>query len=177
MVHCWSSLWTARAISYRTRNRIDHSEVALAVIVQEMVRSEVPGVLFTANPLTGRLSESVINATIGLGEALVSGQVEPDQYVVDTLTGTIVDSMVGSKALSIRTRASGCVETIEELSETRQTLSDVGIQQIVGLGQKVMRNMGHHKISSGLSPKGRSICFKLGRSPRSTRCLRFLLIH
>ena len=142
VVHCWSSLWTARAIGYRTRNNIDHGGAALAVIVQEMVQSEVSGVLFTANPLTGRLSESVINATFGLGEALVSGQVEPDQYVVDTLTGTIVDRMVGSKALSTRLRASGGVETVEELSETRQALSNGDIQQIVALGQKVHEEYG-----------------------------------
>ena len=75
IINCWSSLWTARAIGYRIRNRIDHNEAALAVIVQQMVQSESSGVLFTANPLTGLRSEAVIDATFGLGEALVSGQV------------------------------------------------------------------------------------------------------
>ena len=72
VINCWSSLWTARAIGYRIRNGIDHHEAALAVIVQEMVQSEASGVLFTANPLTGLRCESVIDATLGLGEALVS---------------------------------------------------------------------------------------------------------
>jgi len=84
VVNCWSSLWTARAIGYRMRNHISHDEAALAVVVQEMVQSDVSGVLFTANPLTGALNESVIDATFGLGEALVSGQVEPDHFVVAT---------------------------------------------------------------------------------------------
>ena len=84
MIDCWSSLWTARAISYREHNRVPHAGVALAVVVQKMVESQASGVLFTANPLTGLRSETVIDATLGLGEALVSGQVEPDHYVVDT---------------------------------------------------------------------------------------------
>ena len=83
VMNCWSSLWTARAMGYRVRNGLSHKDLALAVVVQEMVSSEVSGVLFTANPLSGKRSEIVIDATLGLGEALVSGQVEPDQYVVD----------------------------------------------------------------------------------------------
>ncbi len=80
VVACWSSLWTARAIAYRARNGIAQDVVALAVVVQAMVESEASGVLFTANPLTGQRGETVIDATLGLGEALVSGQVEPDHY-------------------------------------------------------------------------------------------------
>ena len=76
VVNCWSSLWTARAIGYRARNGVDHSVVALAVVVQNMVPSAASGVLFTANPLNGRRDQMVIDATLGLGEALVSGQVE-----------------------------------------------------------------------------------------------------
>ncbi|MGB8648785.1 MAG: PEP/pyruvate-binding domain-containing protein [Anaerolineae bacterium] len=79
---CWSSLWTARAMAYRARNRISPDEIALAVVVQEMIASESSGVLFTANPVTGRRDEMVIDASFGLGEAIVSGQVDPDHYVV-----------------------------------------------------------------------------------------------
>jgi pyruvate,water dikinase len=84
VVDCWSSLWTARAIGYRAHNHVPHASVALAVVVQTMIESQVSGVIFTANPLTGLRSETVIDATLGLGEALVSGMVEPDHYVVDT---------------------------------------------------------------------------------------------
>src|SRR6185503_3426662 len=100
VISCWSSLWTARAIGYRIRNGIDHNNAALAVVVQEMVQSDSSGVLFTANPLTGLRSESVIDATLGLGEALVSGQVEPDHYVIDTLSNTIVSKRLGEKKIS-----------------------------------------------------------------------------
>jgi len=82
VVDCWSSLWTARAIGYRARNGIPHDRIALAVVVQAMVQSDVSGVLFTANPLTGKRTETVIDAAPGLGDALVSGRVQPESYVV-----------------------------------------------------------------------------------------------
>ena len=82
VVRCWGSLWTARAIGYRARNGIGQNDVALAVVVQAMIPSEAAGVLFTVNPLSGKRTEIVIDATLGLGEALVSGKVEPDHYVV-----------------------------------------------------------------------------------------------
>ena len=71
---CWASLWTARAIAYRTKMGIDHASVSMAVVIQEMVPSEVSGVLLTANPTTGERTEMVVNASFGLGEAVVSGQ-------------------------------------------------------------------------------------------------------
>ena len=79
---CWASLWTPQAISYRHQNDIDQHCVAMAVVVQIMVPSEVSGILFTANPATGERSEVILNANFGLGEAVVSGQVTPDTYIV-----------------------------------------------------------------------------------------------
>ena len=84
---CWASLWTDRAVSYRASNRIDQGTVRLAVVVERMVHAEVAGVLFTANPLTGKRREAVIDSSPGLGEAVVSGAVNPDHFVVDTPTG------------------------------------------------------------------------------------------
>src|SRR5215216_5205250 len=134
VINCWSSLWTARAIGYRIRNRIDHNEAALAVIVQEMIQSEASGVLFTVNPLSGLRSETVIDATLGLGEALVSGQVEPDHYVVDTLNQRILTKTLGEKKISTRGKAGGGVEVIEENAEVRQALSDADILHVAGIG-------------------------------------------
>ncbi len=142
VVNCWSSLWTARAIGYRIRNNIAQEDAALAVVLQEMVQSEVSGVSFTANPLTGLRSEAVIDAALGLGEALVSGQVQPDHYVVDTLSGEIVSKTLGDKKLSIRGRAGGGVETIAEHASKRQALPDDEIRQLAGLGQKVQNEYG-----------------------------------
>ena len=142
VINCWSSLWTARAIGYRIRNGIDHYEAALAVIVQEMVQSEASGVLFTANPLTGLRTQSVIDATLGLGEALVSGQVEPDHYVVDTLNRRILTKTLGTKKISTRGKSGGGVETIEEDAEGRQALSDEQILQVAEIGKQVQDEYG-----------------------------------
>ena len=81
---CWASLWTDRAVSYRSANGIDHAQRRLAVVVQQMVDATAAGVMFTANPLTGTRHQAVIDASPGLGEAVVSGAVNPDHYVVDT---------------------------------------------------------------------------------------------
>ena len=142
VINCWSSLWTARAIGYRIRNSIDHDQAELAVIVQEMVPSEASGVLFTANPLTGLRSESVIDATLGLGEALVSGQVEPDHYVVDTLNSRILTKTLGAKKISTRGKTGGGVEVTEENAETRQALTDEEILQLAGIGQQIEQEYG-----------------------------------
>ena len=137
VVACWSSLWTARAISYRERNGVAHADVALAVVVQQMVESEASGVLFTANPLTGRRSETVIDATVGLGEALVSGQVEPDHFVVDMSTGQIIGRTLGAKALSVRSRPGGGTVTVQEDPKAPPSLSAAQIQALATLGQQV----------------------------------------
>jgi rifampicin phosphotransferase len=142
VINCWSSLWTARALGYRIRNGIDHNEAALAVIVQEMVQSEASGVLFTANPLTGLRSETVIDATLGLGEALVAGQVEPDHYEVDTLNRRILTKSLGEKKISTRGKAGGGVETIEEQAESQQALSDENILQVAEIGKQIQREYG-----------------------------------
>src|SRR5205814_4223304 len=89
--HCWASLWTDRAVNYRANLSIDPRTVRLAVVVQRMVDAQVAGVLFTANPLTGRRRESVIDANPGLGEAVVSGATNPDHFVVKTTTGEIIE--------------------------------------------------------------------------------------
>ena len=142
VVSCWSSLWTARAIGYRLRNRIPQEDVALAVIVQEMVPSDVSGVLFTANPLTGLRSETVIDATFGLGEALVSGQVEPDHYVVDTPGNRIASKRLGSKEISTRGKSGGGVETKREDQSGLQALTDEQILQLAEVGRSIQHEYG-----------------------------------
>ena len=88
---CWASLWTERAVVYRNTIGIDHRTVALAVVIQRMVDAEVAGVMFTADPVTGSRNHTVIDASPGLGEAVVSGAVNPDRFVVDSATGDVVE--------------------------------------------------------------------------------------
>ena len=137
VVRCWSSLWTARAIGYRARNNIPHEDVSISVVVQNMVPSEASGVLFTANPLTGLRSETVIDATLGLGEALVSGQVEPDHYVVDIPTGSITNKSLGSKAMVIEGATGGGVTSREGDSSHEQAIPDEAILHLAEIGAQI----------------------------------------
>lgn len=109
---CWASLWTDRAVAYRESNGIDHARVRLAVVVQVMVDAQVAGVMFTANPVTGRRRETVIDAAPGLGEAVVSGAVNPDRFVVDTDGGEILQRHQGDKRLAIRSLPGGGTERV-----------------------------------------------------------------
>jgi phosphohistidine swiveling domain-containing protein len=88
---CWASLWNERAVSYRTTHAVDERALRLAVVVQRMVPARVAGVLFTADPITGRRRRAAIDAVRGLGEQLVSGAVNPDHYLVDTSTLAVVE--------------------------------------------------------------------------------------
>ena len=95
--NCWASLWTAQAINYRHEMDVDQDTVAMAVVVQNMIPSEVSGILFTANPANGDRSEMIINCSFGLGEAIVSGRVTPDTYIVDRDTLITKQTMIGAK--------------------------------------------------------------------------------
>ena len=110
---CWASLWTTQAISYRHQNGIDQDSVAMAVVVQIMVPSEVSGILFTANPATGNRGEIVINASYGLGEAVVSGQVTPDTIIIDKKTRNAVETTIGPKSHQIVSVGSQGVELVD----------------------------------------------------------------
>src|SRR5205823_11253662 len=104
---CLTSLWTDRAVSYRQSLGIDPRTVRLAVVVQRIVDAQVAGVLFTANPLTGKRHQTVIDANPGLGEAVVSGATNPDHFVVNTATGEIIEHRLGDKQVVIRGAAGG----------------------------------------------------------------------
>ena len=88
---CWASLWNDRAVSYRTTQAVDERTLGLAVVVQRMVPAQVAGVLFTADPITGRRRRAAIDAVRGLGEQLVSGAVNPDHYLVDVKSGAVLE--------------------------------------------------------------------------------------
>ncbi len=138
---CWASLWTDRAVEYRARNGIASDGVALAVVVQRMVDAEVAGVLFTADPVTGRRTRSVLDASPGLGEAVVSGAVNPDHVVVEG-DGRISEVRVGDKTLAVRAVAGGGVEHVSAAASTEPCLSEAAITELVALGRKVEAHFG-----------------------------------
>ena len=145
IINCWSSLWTARAPSAIACEITSHRrKSALAVVVQEMIPSDISGVMFTANPLTGLRSETVIDATIGLGEALVSGQVEPDHYVVDSLRNVIRSKKLGAKEISTRGRVRRTAWKRPGLTGLHKTgtLQILKSLQLAELGKSIQKEYG-----------------------------------
>src|SRR5215208_6343137 len=140
---CWASLWTDRAVSYRATNGIDPHSVRLAVAVQKMVDASVAGVLFTANPVTGKRRQAVIDASPGLGETVVSGTVNPDHFVANTATGEIVERRLGDKRVAIMAGSGGGTERVElDAGEDRASLSDGQVLALARLGALVEEHYG-----------------------------------
>jgi pyruvate,water dikinase len=139
---CWVSLFTDRAIVYRARHGFDHQQVELAVVVQRMVMPDVAGVMFTTDPVSGHRRTMVINAAYGLGEAVVSGLVNPDLYRVSP-DGTVHKS-ISDKRLAITPVASGGVAQRDVLEAERkaQALPDADIAELVALGRRIQHHFG-----------------------------------
>jgi phosphohistidine swiveling domain-containing protein len=126
-----------RQVGYRQMHRVSQQNLGLAVVVQCMVQSEVSGVLFTADPVSGQRDRTIIDAAYGLGEALVSGQVTPDQYIVDTDTGTIVEKSLGSKLVRITGKPGGGIQQDQVDASNNQALVDAAILELAKLGKNV----------------------------------------
>ncbi|GAA1522566.1 phosphoenolpyruvate synthase [Sphaerisporangium rubeum] len=138
---CWASLWTDRAVAYRAANGIDHGAVRLAVVIQDMVQARVAGVMFTANPVTGRRGETVIDAAPGLGEAVVSGAVNPDHYVVSP-RGLITTRRLGDKTVAVRPLPGGGVEHVQGTGTEEPCLGDAQVIALAELGRRVETHYG-----------------------------------
>src|SRR5215472_4305339 len=135
---CWASLWTARAISYRTRAGIAPGEVSLAVVVQELVPAEAAGILFTANPLTGERDQVMVNAAWGLGEAIVSGQVTPDTVEVDRASGTIIAQQISEKeVMTVRTSDGTREEPVPPDKRMRAVLTAAQAAELARIGGRI----------------------------------------
>jgi pyruvate,water dikinase len=135
---CWASLWTARAMAYRARREIGPAQVALAVVVQEMVDADAAGVLFTANPTTGRRDEVVVAAAWGLGEAVVSGAVTTDDAVVEKATGRVRSRTTADKAVMTVATGSGTVQRpVPAPQRTRPVLADGELAALAALGVRI----------------------------------------
>jgi pyruvate,water dikinase len=132
---CWASLWNERAVAYRHANGIDDSLVSLAVVVQRMVPASAAGVLFTADPVTGRRRQAAIDAVAELGERLVSGAVNPDHYLIDTQRRHVLERQPVGEA---------------------PVLADHELAQLAVLGDRVERHFGiPQDIEFALGPERR----------------------
>lgn len=137
IIKCWASLFTDRAVTYRIKNGFDHRKVLLSVVVQKMVRSETSGIMFTANPMTSDRKTLTIDAGFGLGEALVSGMVNPDIYKV--MDGKITEKNIGTKEMEIRTDQNGGTQEIKikKSRQQKQVLGDEQIKRLADMGKKL----------------------------------------
>ena len=149
---CWASLWTARAIYYREKQDFDHFDVSLSVVIQKMVESEKSGVMFTANPVNNDTDEIMINASWGLGEAVVSGIVTPDEYIVSKKSKEVKEKHIAEKKIMVIKKDDGVgteeVKVSDYLSEenvNNQCLSDKEIMILVNYGIKIEEMYGSHQ--------------------------------
>ena len=140
---CWASLWTARAIAYRMRQDIDPASVNLAVIVQALVPADSAGILFTANPLDGTRDQILINATWGLGEAIVSGQVTPDTVVVDKASRRIISRETAAKGIMTVRTENGTEELpIPQPLQDQQVLDNATAVELAAYGVQIETQYG-----------------------------------
>jgi phosphoenolpyruvate synthase/pyruvate phosphate dikinase len=141
---CWASLHNAEAVSYR--ERFGGPPPAMGVTVQAMVDAAISGVLFTCNPVSGDPSIVVLNASWGLGLAVVGGEVTPDEYRVSKVTGELLHRTVGPKEVEYRAGADG-PERVEVAPERReqQCLDDARLAELLELARRVERHFGAHQ--------------------------------
>ena len=139
---CWASLFTERAVTYRVRNGFDHRKVQMAVVVQQMVLPYAAGVLFTAEPVTSNRKVASVEATFGLGEALVSGLVNADVYKVRD--GGIVAKAVATKQRAVHASPAGGTQEqpVEPAQQGEPALTDAQVVRLVRLGRRIEAHFG-----------------------------------
>jgi pyruvate,water dikinase len=142
---CWASLYNAEAVSYRLRQGLAETDIAMAVVVQRMVDPRSAGVMFTCSPTTGDRSVIAIEGTWGLGSVLVGGEVTPDSFTVSKVTGEIVRRSVAAKLRLHRADPAGNGTTADDVDAAlreRPCLDDAEIRSLAQLGATVERHYG-----------------------------------
>ena len=138
----WASLFSERAVTYRLRNGFDHRKVDMAVVVQQMVFPHASGILFTADPVTSNRKVATVEASFGLGEALVSGLVNADAYRVRD--GAVVAKTVGNKQLAIHALPAGGTQqqAIDPAQQEQPALTDAQVVRLAQLGRRIEAHLG-----------------------------------
>jgi pyruvate,water dikinase len=167
VARCWASLFTPQAISYRQHLAIPNREVAMAVVVQRMVEAEAAGVMMTIDPVTGDRSQISIDATVGLGQPLVGGEVNPDHWSVDKVTLEVRHRAISEKAVADRldvTTGGVRRDHLNPEERVRPSLSDEEAVAVAALGKQVERAMG----------RAMDVEWAIGPGPRGPRHLYLL---
>lgn len=145
----WASLWTARAIYYRNTQGFDQFAVALSSIVQKMVNSEKSGIMFTVNPVSGIRDEMIIDASWGLGEAVVSGAVSPDEYIVSKKDRAVIQKELANKKVMVVINDSGNGTHTEKVADylgpeypEKECLNDEDLTQLIEAGIRIEAHYG-----------------------------------
>jgi pyruvate,water dikinase len=157
---CWVSLYTPQAISYRAALRSAQTEPAMGVTIQLMVDAEISGVMFTCNPVSGDPSMMALNASFGLGIAVVSGEVTPDDYLVSKITGEVVRQTVSSKHVEYVPDATGRGTVRMEVAPDRRDEPCLGEGQLAALlevARRVERHFGSHQDIEWAIARGRPL--------------------
>jgi len=145
--HCWASLWNSEAVSYRITQGIGHESVFMAVVVQEMIRSEISGVTFTANPVSGSRDEIVTESSWGMGAAIVDGRVTPDHYIVERDGFKLREKRIAEKRFMVPSRLEeGSATRLQEVPHgmrQKETLSPDLIQKITLLAVEAEEHFGN----------------------------------
>lgn len=155
---CWASLYAGRAIFYRKQKQFDEANISIAVVVQKMINSEKSGVMFTVNPITKIKNQAVIEASWGLGEAVVSGLVTPDSYIVDKNSGEIVNEFISEKEDMIVRKESGkgTVQLkVPEEKKNMKVLDEREISQLIEFALKVEDFFGNPQDVEWATENGR----------------------
>jgi phosphoenolpyruvate synthase/pyruvate phosphate dikinase len=158
ITRCWASLWSDRAVAYRRAGGIAADEAAIAVVVQLLIRSDISFVVFTADPVNGRDGHLVIAATWGLGEAVVSGLVEPDHIVIGP-DGAVVEYMVGEKHLMVIPgveSGDGVREVpVPRALRTRPVLSAEQVAEVGAMARRLSQRLGYEADIEGAFAGGK----------------------
>lgn len=141
---CWAALWNSRSMYYRHRRKIVQTDVALAVLIQPMIRADSAGVMFTQNPMTTATNEIQIKSVWGLGVPVTSARFRPDQFFVDKASGDIFDRTIEEQVVKLIVGADGHIEerAVAESQINEPSLTDAQIKKLASLGQAIQEFFG-----------------------------------
>lgn len=136
--HCWASLWSARAIGYRQQMQVNDQSVAIGLVVQRMVPADISGILFTANPTNGIREEMLVNASYGLGEAIVSNVVTPDLFRINRKYCSLLEQKISQKTLMTVLRENGTAAAeVEKTKQSQSSLNETQLRELAETGMKI----------------------------------------
>jgi pyruvate,water dikinase len=145
---CWASLYTARAVAYRAKRGREGAAPAMGVAVQEMIDARISGVMFTCSPASGDPSVIAVNASWGLGEAVVAGEVTPDELLVSKVTGEVIRETISDKTLEhVPAPHSGgtAAREVEPARRRERCLADDELEALLDLARRIERHFGRHQ--------------------------------